>query len=228
MQLCEEASLAWVSWSWSWLSVAAFLRGEWDGAVTHAEKAEALSPAGVINGAEWALHFEYSAYAGLREKAMSMWAARREELPRPGRANGWGAWGILLGAVEGLVVLGELDAAAELYPLVRWCCERTGNLTHKQPDGRLLQRSAGMAAAAGGQWDAAETHFTAALEQAAQIPHRPEQAHTRRFYAAMLLQRGEADDPANAGRLLSEAAALYRDMGMPRHLAMTETLAGQA
>jgi hypothetical protein len=95
--------------------------------------------------------------------------------------------------------------------------ERTGNVVLVQPDCRLLERAAGMAAAAGGNWDVAETHFTTALEQAATLPHRPEQAHARRFYAAMLLKRDRPGDRDRAAQLILEANDLYRRMGMPRH-----------
>ncbi len=63
MQLCTDAGLQWISWSWSWLATVAFLRGDWDTALRHAAKAEELSPPGVINGAEWALRLEFCAYA---------------------------------------------------------------------------------------------------------------------------------------------------------------------
>jgi uncharacterized protein HemY len=91
-------------------------------------------------------------------------------------------------------------------------------------DAKLLERSAGMAAAAGGQWEAAEAHFRAALEQAEKMPHRPEQAHTRRFYAVMLLERDGPGDRAEAQGLISEAEGLYRAMGMPKHVALTSAL----
>ena len=154
-----------------------------------------------------------------------MLPARREQLPRLGEPNGWGSWAILMSILEGLVILGELEAAAELYPLVRWCIEGTGGVADMQPDGRLLERSAGMAAAAGSDWAGAETHFTTALKQAEMLPHRPEQAHTRRFYAAMLLRRDGTGDRDHARRLLADAEALYGDMGMPKHVAMVQAMA---
>jgi hypothetical protein len=131
---------------------------------------------------------------------------------------------MLLSAVEGLVALGERDQAADLYPHVRYCIERTRVVNAYPDDAKLLERVAGMAAAAGGQWEAAEGHFTAALQQAETMPHRPEQAHTRRFYASMLLERDGSGDRQKALRLISEAEGLYGAMGMPRHLAMVQAL----
>jgi hypothetical protein len=83
-----------------------------------------------------------------------------------------------------------------------------------------------MAAAAGGDWDAAEAHFTTALRQAGALPHRPEQGHIRRFYGATLLRRGRRRDREQATRLLGQAEALYGDMGMPRHRALVREMKG--
>jgi hypothetical protein len=220
-RLCRDAGLPWESWSCSWLALASFLRGDWDTAVLHAEQGDTLSPPGVIHGTVWALHFEYRAAAGPKDQALAMLADHGADLPRLGQPNGWGSWAMLLSAIEGLVVLGEWDAAAELYPLVRWCSDRTGTVGLMQPDLRLLERAAGMAAAAGSDWDAAAAHFTTALRQAETLPHRPEQAHTRRVYGGMLLRRGRPGDRETAARLLGQAEALYRDMGIARHRALT-------
>ncbi|MGH9003215.1 MAG: hypothetical protein ACRDYV_08810, partial [Acidimicrobiia bacterium] len=221
LQLCRDIGVPWVSWSWNWLALAAFLRGDWEAAISHAEQADGLSPPGAINGVEWASHFEYRAYAGQRDRALAMLATRRAELPTLGEPGGWGPWAMLLGAVEGLTVLDELDAAAELYPLVRWCLERTDSVALMHPDARLIERTAGMAAAAGSQWEAAEAHFRTALGQAETLPHRPEQAHTRRFYATMLLRRDGPGDATHARQLLTDAGALYKEMGMLRHVTLT-------
>jgi hypothetical protein len=84
-----------------------------------------------------------------------------------------------------------------------------------------------MAAAAGSQWEVAEAHFAAALEQAETLPHRPEQAHTRRFYGRFLIERGGAGDRDRARTLLEQAVTGYRGMGMPRHEVMARELLQQ-
>ena len=227
IQLCLDAGMPWVSWGWSWLGLAAFLGGDWDSALNHAAKAAELSPPGVIHGAEAALRLEYLAYAGHRDEAMATIAASEEALPRLGAPNGWGRWATLFSMVEALVVLDEPAAAAKLYPLVRWCAERTGSVALMQPDGRLVERTAGMAAGAASNWDVAEAHFLAALDQSEKLPHRPEQAHIRRFYAAMLLHRARRGDTDRAQGLLAEAEGLYDAMRMPKHIEMTRALRNQ-
>jgi DNA-binding CsgD family transcriptional regulator len=100
---------------------------------------------------------------------------------------------------------------------------RAGNLLRGY-DNRLLHAVAGLAAAAGERWDAAEDHFRRGLDLAEALPHRLDQADIRRLYALMLVQRGGLGDRLLARRLLVEAAALYSEIGMPRHLRLAQTL----
>lgn len=87
---------------------------------------------------------------------------------------------------------------------------------------------AGIAAAAGEQWEAAEDHFGTALRQAEELPHYLEQAETRRFYSQMLLERRARGDRARAAGLLEEAMTQYEAIGMPRHQEMAKTLRSRA
>jgi len=131
---------------------------------------------------------------------------------------------MLLAAVEGLVMLGDHDRAAGLYPAVIDCYHRTGTICATFEDGRLTHRSAGIAAAAGRQWEVAERHFQTALRQAAELPHRPEEAHTRRWYGHMLLERDGPGDRRQAQRLLQAAVTAYERMGMGRHVELAAGL----
>jgi hypothetical protein len=131
---------------------------------------------------------------------------------------------MLASVVEGLLALGEREAAADCYPTIRYGIERTGAVTAYPNDCRLLQRVAGMAAAAGADWSAAEAHFTSALAQADTLPHRPEQAHVRRFFAGMLFDRNRSGDRDRAACLAGEAGVLYEAMAMRRHAAFVAAL----
>ncbi|HKY76488.1 MAG TPA: hypothetical protein VJS45_10120, partial [Acidimicrobiia bacterium] len=113
--------------------------------------------------------------------------------------------------------LGERDRAASYYDLVVECIERTGVICAGFQDSRLPQRTAGIAATDRRLWDDAEAHFRIALRQSEELPHLPEQAHTRRFFARMLFERDGSGDRAEATRMATEAGDLYRRMGMPRH-----------
>jgi class 3 adenylate cyclase/tetratricopeptide (TPR) repeat protein len=224
LKFAMDNGLPWVSNSHGWLGLDFFCRGDWDRAGQHLETAAELEPPGNLQGWDRSLLFEFRAYAGEREMALAMLDAGGGPLPAPGQPNGWGRWSMLLAAVEGLYVLGERDRAASYYDLVVECIERTRAICAGFQDSRLAHRAAGIAAMAGRAWDDAEVHFRTALRQAEELPHLPEQAHTRRFFAHMLLERDRPGDRAEATQMAVEAANLYRRMGMPRHLELAASL----
>ena len=224
LKFAVDNGMPWVSNSHGWLGLAFFFKGDWDQARQHLETAAQLEPPGNLRGWDRSLLFEFRAYAGERELALAMLDAEDPPLPVPGQPNGWGRWSMLLAAVEGLYVLGERDRAASYYDLVVEGIESTRAICAGFQDSRLPCRTAGIAATAGHSWDDAEAHFRTALRQAEELPHIPEQAHTRRFFARMLLERDGPGDRAEATQMAAEAADLYRRMGMPRQLAMVEAL----
>jgi len=226
LKFVSDAGLPWVNSSYSWLAVARFLAGDWDGARRHFENAAAAEPAGALRGLDSGLLFEFLAYAGHREEALAMLELDgATDRAIAGRPNTWGQWAVVCCAVEGLFQFGERERAARCYDVIVDGLGRTGTICVNSADCRLFQRSAAIAATAARRWDDAQRHFQAALHQAADLPHVPEQAHTRRFFAQMLLERNRPGDRVQAGGLAGEAADLYRRMDMPRHLAMAEALA---
>ena len=225
VEFVKGAGLPWFVHAIEWIGLARFLAGDWDAARGPFEEALALDPPSALNGFARAPLFEYLAYIGDREAALALLDTTDDNrLPEAGQPNGWGRWTMLLSAVEGLYVLGEHGRAAGLYELVVECIERTRAICPNYNDMRLLERTAGIAAAAGRRWDDAEEHFRTALRQASELPHLPEQAHTRRFFAAMLLERDGPGDRAEAAVLIKEARELYGSMGMPKHAAMLDAI----
>ena len=97
-------------------------------------------------------------------------------------------------------------------------------MEHRLDDLRFTQMIAGISAAAGRQWGAAEEHFQLALQQAEAFPNLLEQAEIRRFHAMMLINRATHGDRGRARELLGEALATYRNVGMPRHAELTQAL----
>ena len=147
-----------------------------------------------------------------------------EVAARAGVPNLVGEWEQLLNVIEGRAILGERAAAAALYPLV---AEGLGTGAVMSRHSRLWQMVAGIAAACGRQWDAAHEHFETALRQAHELPHKIAQPETRRWYARMLLDRNGAGDRDKARTMLGEAVEMYRTVGMPRHVGLTEQMAGK-
>jgi tetratricopeptide (TPR) repeat protein len=209
--------LPWVSQGWAWQGLAAFLRGDWDVARTRFEEARCRELPGAMHGWDTGPLIECLAYLGEGSEAMSLLDGAVSQLPEPGSPIGWGPCTIVLAGVEACVLLGEPERAAALYALTRETRRRTKSVSGNFYDGRLLERVAGIAAMAGRHWDESEAHFRAALEQAQTIPHRTEQAHTRRWYGQMLLERGSPGDGDRAEKVLAAAIDDYERMGMPRH-----------
>ena len=225
VQFVKGAGIPWFIHAVSWIGLARFLAGNWEAARAPFEEAVALDPPSALNGLPEALLFEYLAYIGDRNAALAMLDdVEDNRLPTSGQPNGWGKWTMLLSAVEGLSVLGECDRAAALYDLVVECINLTNTVCPNYNDMRLPERAAGIAAAAGRRWEDAEGHYRTALRQAAELPHLPEAAHTRRFFATLLLERDGPGDKAEAALLIKEAHDLYRTMGMPRHAALLAAL----
>ncbi|HZI38747.1 MAG TPA: BTAD domain-containing putative transcriptional regulator [Acidimicrobiia bacterium] len=199
------------------LAQVAFLRGNWDEALRWAEEAVSNSPEDHhTSGMDWACFLRMLAYSGRNAEVHAVLHERRSGLPRSGRLNGLGSWCIPDGAVEALWVIGDREGAAAFYPLVREFIETTGGMLHILGP-HLVERMAGIGAAAGGQWALAEAHFQTALRQAEDLPYEIEGAETRRFYAEMLLDRNAPGDRDRARSLVEEALVLYRRVGMPRH-----------
>ena len=223
-EFCEGAQIPWVNMSLGWLGLADFLRGDWEKARVTLEEGKRLEPPGALEGWNTGPLFDCLAYMGDRSAALALLDVRSAELPRAGEPNTWGSLTLLFSVVEGLAVLDERDRAAGLYGLVVESMARTRAVTGSFFDARLFERAAGIAAAAGRRYDDAEGHFRTAMRQAEELPHPAEAAHTRRFYAQMLLERDGPGDRAEATQLITEAEDQYRRMGMPRHLAMVEAM----
>jgi hypothetical protein len=162
------------------------------------------------------------AYAGDRGGAFAILDEKHAWLPISGQQNTMGSWLMLACVIEGLVMLGERSQAAQLYPLTRQLVDTGAIMLWKIS--RFAQTIAGVAAAAAGQWEAAEENFQIATQQSESLPHRVEQTEICRFHGMMLMDRAAPGDREKAQMLLSEALESYERIGMPRHIEMTQTL----
>jgi len=223
----QEASFAHVEvLSEAQLSLADLFRGNWPSALLHAQASRRPERGQSIGGLGAGTLFRQMAYAGDRAGALALLDENRALLPRSGQPNVSGSWLMLPLVIEGLVILGKHSRAAQLYPLARELIE-TGAVI-LWPICRFAQTIAGVAAAAARQWEAAEEHFQNAMQQAEAVPHRLEQTEIRRFHAMMLIDRAAPGDRERAQSLLRESLKSYTQIGMPRHIEMTQTLLARA
>jgi len=197
-----------------------FLKGEWDRAVEVAAAAVRDFPddnqwTGLICGWELTAH----AYAGTGA-ALGLFRNREDLIPKIGGAAVAGDRSYALMATEALAVIGSLETAAALYPVALATVEGGVETSYYG----LGQRYLGISAACGREWEVAEGHFRTALAEAHEIPYRTEQPEVRRWYARMLLDRGQPGDEDRARELLDEAILMYEEIGMPRHLEMAREM----
>jgi class 3 adenylate cyclase/tetratricopeptide (TPR) repeat protein len=240
LELARSIGFSLVSYFHMCLGLGHFWGGQWEEALQEFQEAVKLEPAGFGVGAAPGCLFLFKAYAGDSDGALRILGEKRDNLPRPSQANTQGAWIMLETAVEGLAVLGERKEASELNSLVLEAID--GGALLRDSGIGLLQTVAGIAAAAGGQWEKAEEHYQIALRQAHELPHKLEQPEVRRWYARMLIDRARsvhpepvegrpskrsAADLEKARQLLTEAVAMYRQIGMPKHVEMAEALLGE-
>jgi len=222
LQLCEEHGFPWSPDSYAWLGLAAFWRGDWHAALDAFAEGMRRERPGMLTGACQAGAALVLAYLGEETRCRAMLSGPLLELPPRGRPHSLGQWTGFLMATEALALLGDNEQAAARYDLVVEAMQ-AGNVLRGY-DNRLLHAVAGLAAAAAERWDTAEDHFRRGLDLAETLPHRLDQADIRRLYARMLAERDSAPDRALAHRLLTEAAALYGQIGMPRHLHLAQRL----
>ena len=206
-------------------SLIDFFRANWTSgrsALSHAQAASQIERGYSIQGFGIGMAFRIKAYASDHEGALAILNGNRNLLPLPGQPNTRGSWFMLASTIEGLMMLGERAQAGQLYPLTSELIE-TGT-TVLWPISRFVQTIAGIAASAGGHYDAAEEHFRSAMRDAESFPDLLEQAEIRRFHAMMLIDRGSTADPEEGKSLLEQGLRSYDEMGMPRHREMTRAL----
>jgi tetratricopeptide (TPR) repeat protein/tRNA A-37 threonylcarbamoyl transferase component Bud32 len=157
----------------------------------------------------WSLQFMCAAHFDA-ERARGILAAHEHRMPAPGRVSPVGIRMGLGFLIRGLTLLGEARRAAELYPVCVESLELGSVLTGPM---MLMEHAAAVAATAGGDWDAADRHFTAALRVADENPVVLGQADTRLDWAQVLLARDEPGDEEHARALLEHALPIFERIG---------------
>ncbi len=198
-----------------------FWRGHWEEAPENFEIAIRINRERPTGYFVWGNYFMVLAYAGAA-RALRLLEEKRDTLPPPRPINRVGSWIALMRVIEGFAMLGRREEAAELYPLAKAAIE-TGTVIEFFST-QMPQIPAGIAAACGEQWDAAEQHYQTALQQSQELPHKMAQPEVRRWYSRMLIDRAAPGDLDKARTLLAEAKDMYQRIGMPRHVEMAREM----
>ena len=217
----QSLDYPWEFVAYSHLGLCQFWRGDWEGFHEPFQRGIEIEEARPSGFYAWGNYFMAMAYDG-DPRAFELLERKRSTLPRSRPFNTTGAWVALMRVIEGLAIMGRRKEAAELYPLAKLSIE-TGTLVEFFSTA-MPQLAVGIAAACARNWTAAEEHYQTALDQAHEMPYRIAQADIRRWHAQMHLDRNEPGDRDKAAELLTEAMAHYRELGMPKHLEMAESL----
>ncbi len=124
---------------------------------------------------------------------------------------------------EAAASIGDVRRSRVLYELIAPYADRVGT-SYPEINLGSVARYLGLLSATEARWGEAERHFSNALAVNQRIGARPWLGHTQEDYARMLLARGEAGDAGKAGKLLEDARATYRALGMTRPLAKLEAV----
>ena len=219
---CQRVDYPWDFVAYSHLGLCQFWRGHWEDAPENFEISLRIDRERPTPFFPWGNYFMVLAYAG-DPRALRLFEERRSTMPRPRPVNHCGSWVALMRVIEGFAMLGRREEAAELYPLAKAAIE-TGTVIEFFST-QMPQIPAGIAAACGEQWDAAEQHYQTALRQSQELPHKMAQPEVRRWYSRMLIDRAAPGDLDKARTLLAEAKDMYQRIGMPRHVEMTQKMA---
>lgn len=145
------------------------------------------------------------------DKARDLWRELRQPPVNPNVPNAFGAWLNIVIAVRSLALIGERDEAATYARNIESMLDR--GIVYISWVSSTYQ-IAGIATGCAGEWDASETYFRKALDLAATMPLRPEEAIARVAYADMLLHRDRPGDRERARVLCGEAEALAARLGI--------------
>jgi class 3 adenylate cyclase/tetratricopeptide (TPR) repeat protein len=224
LEICLGSGLPFYRDAYIYQGGVAIARGDWERGVELYRQAGEYDFPYVNAPWEPAALFWALARTGKRADAMAQLERLREDMPVLGVPNGWGQYAAALYVIEGLIVLGELEMAAELLPLAEATLELGWVMFSPSPPVRL---QAAMAAAAGEMWDRAAEHFRLARVDA-QALGGTSVANTDYWEAWALLRRGAEGDREHARELSAQAIQGYRRLGMPRHVVLAEELAERA
>lgn len=187
----------------------AILQGRTEQGLAELEEAERIEPA-----TYWLGQSRRTRFWALANIAPSKATGLLETLTRkpidPDVPNPFGAWLNVAVMVPSLALIGRRDEAATYARNAETLIERGMVCITWYASSHQI---AGIATGCAGEWDASEAHFRRALEVAATIPLRAEEAGARISYADMLRHRDHPGDRQRARVLCGEAEAAAATLG---------------
>jgi class 3 adenylate cyclase/tetratricopeptide (TPR) repeat protein len=225
LEVMATSGYLWAFDTYAYAAYVDFCAGDWAAARAEAEQGDAREIPCAFAGIPAAFGVLISAYLGRGADVLDVLSTRRAVLPGADGVATIGSWALAGALVEALFIVGAYDDAASLAGTAEAMAGRGAvNWVAVQ----LTRTTAGLAAAAAGRWDSAEEQFRGGLRDAEAMRYAPLAADARRLYATALIERGPSGRTDDACRLLGEALAAYRAMGMARHAGLTRAVLQRA
>ena len=202
---------SWVSVANMYLAVALFE------AETCDDPADGIASHGLVVGNEawtdlaWSEYFLMSTQTH-PHRALAILEEHVHRIPASAADGSAGTGLAVLRVIRGLAILGEHARSAALYDHSVDIL-RMGSVLDVSS---VVECGCGIAAAAGGQWELAETHFINALHVSRTAPHVPAEPDVLHWHAWMLLHRRAPGDVERAVGMLRECVALCERVRLPR------------
>jgi tetratricopeptide (TPR) repeat protein len=200
---------------WGYFSVLfngcfAVMRGRVDEGLKYVDEADRMEPPTYWISQSRRLRFWTLAHIA-PDKAEAMWRELKQAPLNVEEQHPFGDWLNIGTAVPALALLGRRDEAAEYAGNIRAILDR--GLVCVAWVASAYQM-AGIATGCAGEWDASEEYFRKALDLAAAMPLRPEEAIARAAYADMLQHRDRPGDRERARLLCAEAESMAGKLGL--------------
>lgn len=218
VEICEREGMPWTPIVLALKAQMELKKGAWASARPTLDEACRLPLEGAWDGIALGHRLLGLAYMGSEETG-SILAKRDSYLPTAGIDGRAGQWYYAMALGEAAAYLGMKRESAMTYPLLRQLMEE-GAVTLLSLG--LVEKVAGIAAAAGGDWESSERHFEAALGQAETLPVEIEEPDVRRWYAWMLRERSGPGDEEKSRSVLDAAKAGYAKLGMAEFVELVE------
>jgi hypothetical protein len=130
---------------------------------------------------------------------------------------------VALEAIPGLVLLGERERCAALYPAALGYIN-TGVVVFMSIGIGGPQVVAGIAAHAAGLDDRAREHFEIAARQSRDLPIRTLQPLVQYWHGRMLLEHADRSEQARGRAMVEAAAGDFTSLGMVLHVTLADQL----
>jgi tetratricopeptide (TPR) repeat protein len=217
LDFCRERKLRWVADALLHAGMCSFWQGDLDAARSYLDEAASVPTPPAYIGRYSSARFVIDAWAGDERAFERHRSAVEDALSSAGlhEARTLGRTIFRLSSLEGHVLLGQYDAAADLRAAAVEASE--GGMLLRLGDLRLVPLLLALGAGCTSDWGEAERQLDEARRLIDRLPHRREGPDADLFEGILLGLRAGPGNASGAREVYARATARYRRLGMPWH-----------